>query len=118
MIPILVGLLLIFVCVGVIITTIREITFWAEEQRRPLQTTDARVVAKFTEAQRHNGPPYAGSTYGFYFVAFALSSENQMNFVVSKKRYEMLKRGDEGKLTFKGTRFKKFVVKPKIATSL
>ena len=51
----------------------------------------------------------SSSTY--YYVTFEVESGDRLEYQVSGEEYGLLVEGDQGKLTFQGTRYKGFVRK-------
>ncbi len=72
-------------------------------------TLDVKVIEKRTKILRsgdtmatHQMPSTA------YFVTFEFENNNTIEFHVSSKQYGIFIKGDVGKLTFQGTRYKNF----------
>lgn len=83
----------------------------------PRLTVSASVTAKRTE-DTHSTHPYANDFSGAdgfytetstsYYVTFRVASGDRMEFSVRRDSYELLSEGDEGTLSFQGTRFLSF----------
>lgn len=83
----------------------------------PRLTVSATVVAKQIK-ETHSTHPYANDFSGasgfytetstFYYVTFQVASGDRLEFSVRRDSYDMLSEGDEGKLSFQGTRFLSF----------
>ena len=72
-------------------------------------TVSATVVAKRTNVSRHhhneaNGHHHS-STSTTYYVTFQVESGDRMELRMTGQEYGMLVEGDEGRLTFQGTRY-------------
>ena len=72
------------------------------------------MAAKRQNTTHHNEPVggdtsgthgYHTTTSTSYYVTFEVESRDRMEFSVYGKEYGMLAEGDEGKLTFQGSRY-------------
>jgi hypothetical protein len=82
----------------------RNLWPWADDNRQPVETTLARVVAKRT----HVSGTSSGSTWTSYYCTFELSDGSREEFKVSGEQYGVLAEGDEGQLIHQGTRYQGF----------
>lgn len=94
-----------------ITSAVRGIGTWHKNNQSPQLTVDARIVAKRTNVSHHhhhnagnNGTRHT-TTSTTYFVTFQVESGDRMELSMSGSEYGMLAEGDEGKLTFQGTRY-------------
>ena len=106
---------LMFVLVfGMIVFTIaRSIGEWNKNNHSPRLTVSASVVTKRMDVRhhRHGGTDHSMShmsTSTHYYVTFQVESGDRFELGVSGSDYGMLVEGDEGMLTFQGTRFLSF----------
>ena len=95
----------------------RGIVTWNKNNHCSRITAPAVFVAKRTNVIRHNHVNAGDTTgaHGFhtdthttYYVTFQFESGDRMEFQVYGSEYGMLAEGDEGKLTFRGTRYLSF----------
>ena len=95
----------------------RGIVTWNKNNHCSRITAPAVIVAKRTNVIRHNHVNAGDTTgaHGFhtdthptYYVTFQFESGDRMEFQVYGSEYGMLAEGDEGKLTFRGTRYLSF----------
>ena len=103
-------LLILGVILFIFISGIRT---WNKNNNSPRLTVEARVAAKRQNTTHHNEPVggdngYHTTTSTFYYVTFEVESGDRMEFSVYGKEYGMLAVGDEGKLTFRGRRYRGF----------
>ena len=94
------------VAVVIIVTAIRSLGQWAENNNSPRLTVPATVVAKRTNVDHHNGndaAQYHSSTT--YYATFQVESGDRMELRLAGNEYGLLVEGDKGKLSFQGTRF-------------
>lgn len=91
----------------------RGIVTWNKNNHCSRITAPAVIVAERTNVIRHNHVNAGDTTgaHGFhtdthttYYVTFQFESGDRMEFQVYGSEYGMLAEGDEGKLTFRGTR--------------
>ncbi len=93
----------------IIFTLIKGIGQWNKNNKSPQLTVFARVVAKRGDvSHRHhhnnNGHMHTGSSTTYY-VTFEVESGDRMELHVGGSEYGQLVEGDEGWLTFQGTRY-------------
>ena len=102
-----VGFLL--VAVFIILTAVKGIGQWNKNNHSPRLTVPATVVAKRTNVTHHSdGSPngmqqYHSSTA--YYATFQVESGDRMELQLAGNEYGMLVEGDQGKLSFQGTRY-------------
>ena len=77
--------------------------------RSPRLTVQAKIVAKRTQVRGNASSVHtAGSAYTHYFTTFEFDSGDRLELAVPADAYGYLVEGDEGNLTFQGTRFLSF----------
>lgn len=97
--------LVFFLILGVfLITFIKGIGEWNKNNHSPRLTVDATVVAKRMNVSHHHDDNQT-STSTSYYITFQVESGDRMEFHVSSNEYGLLVEGDNGKLTFQGTRY-------------
>lgn len=93
----------------VIVTLIKGLKEWNNNNHSPRLTVPATVVAKRADVihHRHRGASdhhhYHTSTT--YFVTFEVESGDRMELHLEGHEYGLLVEGDKGKLSFQGTRY-------------
>lgn len=98
----------------------RGLYVWIRNNHSPRETVNARVVTKRMKVTGHgqtmmsrntamNG--MGSSTYTRYFVTFELENGRRLELGVKDSEYGMLAEGDQGVLTFQGTRYLGFELK-------
>lgn len=92
-----------------IFTAVKGIGEWNKNNQSPRLTVPATVVAKRTNVSRHHHGEANGhhhhTTSTTYYVTFQVESGDRMELHVAGTEYGMLIEGDNGKLTFQGTRY-------------
>jgi len=111
------GFLIIFpiffiVILGLIVAIfIKIIRQWSYNNKQPVLSVQAKVVSKRSHVSHnthnHNNHHHH-STSTSYYVTFQVESGDRMEFHVPAQEYGFMVEGDEGKLTFQGTRFHSF----------
>lgn len=115
--PILFGIVFIIVIGMFVLTAVKGIGTWNKNNNSPRLTVSAVVVAKRTEVSHHhhaNAGDVTGahghhtSSSTWYYATFQVESGDRMEFSVNGAEYGLLAEGDEGKLSFQGTRYLSF----------
>ncbi len=96
---------------------IRGIGIWNKNNHSPRLSVNAKVVSKRMEVSHHHhanagdisgAHGYTHSSSTWYYVTFQVDSGDRMEFAVNGREYGMLVEGDEGLLSFQGTRYLSF----------
>ena len=100
---------------GIIIATIvRGIGTWNKNNQSPRLTVHAVIVSKRMNVSHrtHANAGDVSGAHGYhstsstsYYVTFQVPSGDRMELSVSGSEYGMLAEGDEGELSFQGTRY-------------
>ena len=95
-----------FVVVFAIIL-IKGIGQWNKNNHSPRLTVPATVVSKRANVSHHHhaGEHHHSHTSTSYYVTFEVESGDRMELHMSGTEYGLLIEGDQGKLTFQGTRY-------------
>lgn len=97
---------------GVIIYIIvRRIAQWNYNNNQPVLSVYAKVVSRRTHTSGGGYNPNTNmhtSSHTSYYVTFEVESGDRMEFLVNGFDYGQLVEGDQGTLTFQGTRYKGF----------
>ena len=91
-----------------IVTAVRGIGEWNKNNHSPRLTVPAVVVTKRTNVSHHHGGAnnhHHSHTSTSYYVTFQVESGDRMELHVTGQEYGMLVEGDNGKLSFQGTRY-------------
>lgn len=105
------GFVLVF---GIIIVrAVQGAAQWNKNNHSPKLTVEATVVAKRTHVSHnshHHGTDtmHHSSSSTSYFVTFEVESGDRMEFAIKGSEFGVLVEGDEGKLSFQGTRYEGF----------
>lgn len=93
----------------IIVSIVRGAFRWNKNNNAPRLTVDAKIVAKRADIRRSRRTAdeehHHYSTTTAYYVTFQFESNDRMELRVEGCDYGLLIEGDEGKLTFQGTRF-------------
>lgn len=107
--PFLFGTIFLLVIGMFLFVIIRGIGQWNHNNHSPRLSVPAKVVSRRQHHEHHaaaNSGTGMGSTS--YYVTFEVESGDRMEFHLTGKEYGMLAEGDEGMLTFQGTRYHGF----------
>lgn len=108
--PILFIIVFVLVIGTFIVTAVRGVSTWNKNNASPRLTVSARVVSKRTDVthhHHHSGGTGVGHTHSstWYYATFQVESGDRMELSVTGPEYGMLAEGDQGSLSFQGTRF-------------
>lgn len=97
----------IVVLIGILaITAASGINRYVSNNRKPKLSVQSLIVGKRTEvSHRHDPDLSVNRTDSKYFITFEVESGDRLEFSVSGEEYGQCSEGDEGKLTFQGTRY-------------
>ena len=88
-----------------IVMAVRGVGAWSKNNASPRLTVSAQVVTKRTQVSHHHHQESMSHTSTSYYATFQVESGDRMEFSVSGAEYGMLAEGDQGSLTFQGTRY-------------
>lgn len=97
-----------------VVTAVRGVSTWSRNNASPRLTVPAAVATKRTEVSRHHHHHHGGAGAGHittstrYYATFQVESGDRMELAVSGAEYGMLAEGDQGRLSFQGTRYLSF----------
>lgn len=98
-----------------LVFAVKGIVQWNQNNHSPRLTVPAVIVAKRTNVTRHHhggaGGHHHHHTSTSYYVTFQFGGGDRMELLVSGSEYGMLVEGDQGDLSFQGTRYLSFVRK-------
>lgn len=94
-------------------TIVKSIGEWKYNNKQPVLTVDANLVAKRTNTSttshtNQDGISSHETTSTTYYITFQVESGSRIEFRVRGNEFGMLAEGDRGKLTFQGTRYLSF----------
>lgn len=104
--------LAVFILIASVV--VKGVAQWSKNNNSPRLTVDCVVADKRTETTMHQTPiagdasgahGYQAMTDTTHFVTFQVESGDRIEFAVSGSEYAQLAAGDQGKLTFQGTRY-------------
>ena len=101
--------LVFFMALGIILLQlIRGASQWIRNNHAPRLTVSAVVVAKRGDVTHHHhdagGVGHTASSTTYY-VTFQVASGDRMELQLDGREYGLLAEGDQGELTFQGTRY-------------
>lgn len=113
LIPIFIGGVFLLVFGAIAYAIISSIAQWMSDNAAPVETFEARVIAKRTKATQHqstDSTTHSSSrwTSYSYFATFEYSNGQRREFGIKESEFGVLIEGDRGTLTFQGSRYKGF----------
>lgn len=115
--PFMFSIIFIIVIGMLVVVAVKGIGEWNKNNNSPRLTVPATVVAKRQNVSHSHhanagdvsgGHGYHTSTHTSYYVTFQVESGDRMEFSVSGSEYGVLVEGDQGQLSFQGTRYLEF----------
>ena len=92
-----------------LVFAVKGIAQWNQNNHSPRLTVPAVIVAKRTNVTRHHhggaGGHHHHHTSTSYYVTFQFGGGDRMELLVSGSEYGMHIEGDQGDLSFQGTRY-------------
>lgn len=92
-----------------LVFAVKGIVQWNQNNHSPRLTVPATIVAKRANVTRHHhggaGGHHHHHTSTSYYVTFQFGGGDRMELLVSGAEYGMLMEGDQGDLSFRGTRY-------------
>lgn len=104
-VPVFIGIIFVIVISFILFSVIKGVGEWSKNNQSHTLNVRAKVLAKRT-AVRGGGETRA---YSQYFVTFEVESGDRMELKVKDNEFGMLVEGDQGELTFQGSRYLGFV---------
>lgn len=101
-------ILIIALIVGLLLfAVVRSLLEWQSNNQQPVLSISAKVVTKRTKVRGSSGNG-GGMTRTYYYCTFEDESSTRREFRISGREYGQLVEGDEGTLTYQGTRYHGF----------
>lgn len=107
-VPIFIIVIFVAVVGMFVVTAVRGVSTWSKNNASPRLTVSAQVVTKRTSVTHHHSQNSMHHSSTWYYATFQVESGDRMEFAVSGPEYGMLAEGDQGTLTFQGTRYLSF----------
>jgi hypothetical protein len=86
----------------------KQVAEWADNNSKPVLSAPARVITKRSETSGSVSRNTGGSVSTSYYATFELETGERREFSMYGKAYGLLAEGDEGTLTYQGTRYHGF----------
>lgn len=102
------GVMFVLVIGMFIAVAVRGLGAWRKNNHSPRLTVDAVVTSKRMDVHSHmraGEGMHAAHSSTWYYVTFEVESGDRMELSVDGAEYGMLAEGDQGKLSFQGTRY-------------
>lgn len=108
------ALVFIFIAGVIVFSIVKSVSQWSKNNQQPVLTVPAKVVTKraYTSTSHHHDHDrmqhHNTSSTTRHHATFQVQSGDRVEFVIAASEYGLLAEGDEGQLTFQGTRYKGF----------
>jgi hypothetical protein len=109
--PVFIGvfvLAFVAILVFIIVQIRRQSAVWAENNRKPILSERSRIVAKRSATSGSVSEGSGGTVTTYYFATFENDMGERKEFWLDGGAYGLLVEGDEGTLTYQGTRYHRF----------
>ena len=83
---------------------VRVISEWVNNNNSPRLSVDAKIVDKRMSTHHHHSNGHNHHTHS-YHITFEVQSGDRMELRVPRSEFGLLVEGDEGVLSFQGTRY-------------
>lgn len=83
---------------------VKAVSEWSKNNNSPRLSVDAKIVDKRMSTHHHNNNGHHYHTHSYY-VTFEVQSGDRMELRVPRDEYGLFVCGDEGILSFQGTRY-------------
>ena len=81
---------------------------WADNNRKPIVTVSAKVVAKRSATSGNVTQNQGGTVSTWYYATFEFDSGERREIGINGSEFGLLAEGDHGSLTLQGTRYHGF----------
>jgi hypothetical protein len=107
LVPLFIAAVFVFVIGTFVVTAVKSVARWQDNNAQPVLTVPARVV---TKRQHVSGGGHDSSASTWYHITFETVADGlRQEFPVGSTDYSGLAEGDTGDLTYQGTRYKGFI---------
>jgi hypothetical protein len=108
LVPIIIVIVFVIVIGGILFTVFKGITQWSSNNKQPVLTVPCIIVSKRANVSQHNTNHNGHIHHNAnttYYTTFEVESGDRMELKIADQEYGQLAEGDQGKLTFQGTRY-------------
>jgi hypothetical protein len=106
--PVIIGAGFVIIIGSILFKVAQGVAEWSHNNSQPVLSIPARVVGKRSATSGQVSPNAGGHVSTSYFATFELASRERLEFSLDGKGFGLLAEGDEGTLTYQGTRYKGF----------
>ena len=108
LVPIFIGVVFVLVIGTILFRAARGVAEWSHNNSLPVLSVPARVVSKRADTSGRVWSNSGGRVSTDYYATFELGTGQRLEFGLAGSEYGLLAEGDEGTLTYQGTRYKGF----------
>lgn len=100
------GLLVSFVIGGFLFVIIKSLKMWISNSAADVVQKRCKVIDKRTEVWGGSGDSSSNTNY---YITFEFEDNSRNELYVGANKFGLIVVGDQGELTYQGTRFKEFI---------
>lgn len=104
-VPLFIGAVFVFVFGMIVFQAAKGVAEWAHNNNLPVESAPARLVTKRTETGGRIHHRHHGRISTYYYATFELETGERREFHLYGQDYGLLAEGDEGTLSYQGTRY-------------
>ncbi|MDG3002253.1 DUF2500 domain-containing protein [Paludisphaera mucosa] len=108
LVPLLIAAVFLIMVVTIAYQAVTGLAEWSRNNSLPVEEAHSRLVSKRTEMRGHSHNQMHGRVRTFYYATFELKDGDRHEFGLSGREYGLLAEGDQGTLTYQGTRYHGF----------
>jgi hypothetical protein len=111
-IPIIIGVVAVIIVGAIVFAIFSSIKQWSFNNKQPVLTVVSKVVSKRSKVRTSNtnqNDHMHSSTSTTYYATFEVESGDRIEFSIQDREFGLLAEGDQGKLSFQGTRYLSFI---------
>jgi hypothetical protein len=111
LVPIFIGVVAVIIVGAILFAIFSGVKQWSFNNKQPVLTVDSKVVSKRSKvstSSSNQNDNMQSSTSTTYYTTFEVESGDRMEFSMRDREFGLLAEGDQGKLSFQGTRFLSF----------
>jgi hypothetical protein len=111
LVPIFIGVVAVIIVGAILFAIFSGVKQWNYNNKQPVLTVVSKVVSKrskvSTSSTNQNDQMHS-STSTTYYATFEVESGDRLEFSIKDREFGLLAEGDQGMLTFQGTRYLSF----------
>ncbi|MFC5528726.1 DUF2500 domain-containing protein [Cohnella yongneupensis] len=99
------GFVVLAIAGTIIFVIVKGVGTWSSNNASPVVQARCKVIDKRTEVWGGSGDSSASTNY---YITFEFEDGNRVELPIRSNQFGLIAQGDQGELTYQGTRFKGF----------